>query len=332
MTTTTEATPVTKNEQRKSVREIYTERKIKQAELHETQRKEEEQQQKPPLGRTTNRCSPCETIEQERNERNVSVEEQVRIISAQLPILLKRLDKIPDPRQPYKIKHKLTTLMIYGILCFVLQVSSRREANDKLSWPQFQQNLFALFPNLETMPHADTLFRLLRAMGEDVLEIEQALIDLVRQLIRKKKFRRYLINNCYPIAIDGSRKITFNGLWDDALLQQRVRGSEAGGDAEYQYYIYVLEASICLHNGMVIPLMSEFLEFHKGDTDRNKQDCETRALSPPCRTYQEGIFTLANFVAARRLVCPGARDGTLPEKRLAIHDRAQRWLAAHGVG
>ena len=40
----------------------------------------------------------------------------------------------------------------------------------------------------------------------------------------------------------------------------------------------MLEASICLHNGMVIPLMSEFLDFRKGDSDQNKQDCETRAF------------------------------------------------------
>jgi len=85
----------------------------------------------------------------------------------------------------------------------VLQISSRREANDVLTWPQFEENLRTLFPDLETLPHADTLFRLLRDMGETVQEIEQALIDLVQKLIRQKKFRRFLINNSYPIALDG---------------------------------------------------------------------------------------------------------------------------------
>ena len=172
----------------------------------------------------------------------------------------------------------MTLLMIYGILCFVLQLSSRREANDVMTWPQFQENLRTLFPDLETLPHADTLFRLLRGMGEDVQEIEQALIDLVQKLIRQKKFKRFLINNCYPIALDGSRKTTFNNLVNDALLQQRISGSEEQGDAQYRYYIYVLEASLCLHNGMVIPLMSEFLDFRAGDSDRNKQDCEMGAF------------------------------------------------------
>jgi hypothetical protein len=268
-----------KKEQRKTVREIDAERKIKQAQLREAQREAGgNDPQKPHQGRITNRCCPLKTVGQESEERNVTVVEQVRIITQQLPILLQRLNKIPDPRQPGKIKHALTSLMIYGMLCFALHISSRREANDKMSWPQFQENLFALFPDLKTLPHADTLFRLLRDLGENVQEIEQALICLVGNLIRKKKFRRFLINNCIPIALDGSRKTTFSGLWSDALLQQRIAGSEERGDAEYQYYIYVLEASICLHNGMVIPLMSEFLDFRKGDGDRNKQDCETLAF------------------------------------------------------
>lgn len=201
-----------------------------------------------------------------------------RIIAALLPILLRRLSKMSDPRQPGKVKHCLTSLMIYGILCFVLQISSRREANDILTRPQFELSLTTLFPDLKTLPHADTLFRLLRDLGENVQEIELALVDLIKNLIRKKKFRAYLINNCYPIALDGSRKITFNSLWSDALLQQRVSGSDEEGTATYQYYIYVLEASICFHNGMVLPLMSEFLDFKEGDGDRNKQDCEMRAF------------------------------------------------------
>ena len=40
----------------------------------------------------------------------------------------------------------------------------------------------------------------------------------------------------------------------------------------------MLEASLSFRNGMVIPLMSEFLDFQQGDTAQDKQDCETRAF------------------------------------------------------
>jgi len=156
---------------------------------------------------------------------------------------------------------------------FVFQFASRREVNKEMTRAQFKQNLQLLFPELETLPHADTLFRLLR--GIEVETIEQAHIELVGRLIRGKKFRRYLINNCYPIAIDGSQKFTRDTLWDENLLE-RTQGKATRRHT--QYYVYVLEASLAFRNGMVIPLLSEFLEYAQGDVDHNKQDCEQRAF------------------------------------------------------
>jgi hypothetical protein len=164
-------------------------------------------------------------------------------------------------------------LLLYGLLMFVFQFTSRREVNREMTRPQFEANLRLLFPELEQLPHADTLFRLLRDI--EVENIEQAHIDLIRKLIRQKKFRRYLINNCYPIAIDGSQKLSRDTLWDDNLLE-RTHGK--GENSHTEYYVYVLEASLAFHNGMVIPLLSEFLEYGKGDTGNSKQDCEQRAF------------------------------------------------------
>jgi hypothetical protein len=39
---------------------------------------------------------------------------------AMLPVLPKRLSKIPDPRNPRKLRHKLAVLLIYGIRFCVL--------------------------------------------------------------------------------------------------------------------------------------------------------------------------------------------------------------------
>jgi hypothetical protein len=198
---------------------------------------------------------------------------QLRILRRELPALLQCLGEIPEPRNPRKCRHKLTTLLLYGLLMFVFQFASRREVNRDMTRPQFEANLRLLFPELETLPHADTLFRLLRDI--DVEHIAQAHIELLRRLIRGKKFRRYLINNCYPIAIDGSQKFARDTLWD-GNLSERTLGKE--DNRHTQYFVYVLEASLAFHNGMVIPLFSEFLEYTKGDTDNNKQDCEQRAF------------------------------------------------------
>lgn len=81
----------------------------------------------------------------------------MRVLKAQLPQLLKRLKAITDPRKPNKIKYDLTMLMLYGLLMFVFQLSSRRQANKEMTRPQFEANLKLLFPELNELPHADTL-------------------------------------------------------------------------------------------------------------------------------------------------------------------------------
>jgi len=195
------------------------------------------------------------------------------VYRTQLPPLLKRLARIPDPRNPKKSKHKLTVLMLYGILTFVYQMSSRREANRVMTKPQFVENLTLLFPELESIPHHDSLQRLLATI--DVEKIEQAHIELVRRLIKNKKFHRYLIDRSYPIAVDGTQKFKRDEIWSQECSGRTVGKGE---NKRPQYFVNILEATLSFHNGMVIPLMSEFLEYTKGDISEKKEDCETKAF------------------------------------------------------
>ena len=81
------------------------------------------------------------TVEAEQQARQTAVEEQLRVYRSVLPTLLKRWGKIRDPRNPKTLRHKLTVLMLYGMLTFVFHMASRREANRRMSLPMFQQNL-----------------------------------------------------------------------------------------------------------------------------------------------------------------------------------------------
>jgi len=220
-----------------------------------------------------NHKSQYASVQQERQARQEATMEQAQVFRAQLPVLLKRLSKIEDPRNAKKTKHKLTVLLIYGILTFVLQMSSRREANREMTRPQFMENLKLLFPELEELPHNDTLMRLLDRI--EVGEIESAHISLVRKLIRNKKFARYLVDGRYPIAIDGTQKAVRYPLWSEQWLEREIKSGE---DSRMQYYVLVLEASLAFSNGMTIPLMSEFSNYAQGDTDVEKQDCEQKAF------------------------------------------------------
>ncbi len=74
--------------------------------------------------------------------------------------------------------------MIYGILMFVLQMGSRRQTNEKLTAPAMKEQLLGLFPDFESIPHHDTLGRLLTDI--DVDQIEAVQVALARSLIRRR--------------------------------------------------------------------------------------------------------------------------------------------------
>jgi hypothetical protein len=137
-----------------------------------------------PSASPSNATSRLETIEAEGEARTEAVTTLILLMRQRLPLLLRRFAKIPDPRNPNKLKHRLTVLMVYGILVFVFQYASRRAANAEITRPMFEHNLRLLFPQLDTLPHADTLFRLLCRI--DVGELEQAHVDLLNRLIRNK--------------------------------------------------------------------------------------------------------------------------------------------------
>ena len=188
--------------------------------------------------------------------------------------LLKQLSKIQEVRQVKKCKHKLRVILLFGILSALFQMTSRREANRKMSRASFLETLQGLFPELESCPHADTLNRLLSQIDPE--EIASAHIDLLKQFIQKKKFRRFLVSKQYLIAIDGTQKLSRNGvIWGDDWLE-RTHQSEQGETT--QQYVYVLEANLVFNNGVSLPLMSEFLSMSKGDDERGKQDSERRAF------------------------------------------------------
>lgn len=98
-------------------------------------------------------------------------------------------------------------------------------------------------------------------------------------MIRKKKFRNLLHKKRYLAAVDGTQKYVMDKCWDERYLHRKIRGK----DGEYQYYAYVLEAVLIFSNGMVLPLMSVFLEnsaeLEAIENDEEwKQDCELKAF------------------------------------------------------
>ena len=285
------------------------ERREAQARLRRQVRKESQRRGVPvPSTRSTpNRQCGYESIEEEREERQETTLDHFSVLRAQLPWLMKRLGQIPDPRQPKKTKHQITVVLLYGLLTFVLRKASRREANQELSRPMFLENVRRLFPEIEALPHHDTLARLLSEM--EVEELGQAHRELVARLIRKKKFRRYLIDGHYPVTIDGTGKLVRGEPLSMEWHERRIPGE----NGQSQHSVYVVEASLAFSNGMTIPLMSEFLDNTEDTVGGDKQDCELRAFYRMAKRLKEAfprlpILMLLDGLYAKGPVMDVCRD------------------------
>ena len=224
-----------------------------------------------------NRKCNYESSEEEMQERQKVVAEALKVYRRYLPGILKDLSQIEDPRNPKKIEHKLTMLMLYGMLMFIFHIKSRREANREIT-KIVADNIREFFPEFDSLPHADTLARLLEKI--DVMEIENAIIKLAKRLIADKKLERYKIFNRYVIVFDGTGKFSRDWEWCENCLERHKKGQPEGVN---KYYAYALEASIALNNGLTIPLMTEFLErddysTYSDNEEKRKQDNEIKAF------------------------------------------------------
>jgi DDE_Tnp_1-associated len=149
------------------------------------------------------------SVEEMTANRSDKLSSQIQAWRSILPILIRRFKKIHDPRRAKSVKHKIVVVMLYGLLAFIFRLSSRREINRELSGTVVFEHLQKIFPELETIPHADTLARLLERIN--INDIEKTHIALINQLIRNKKFKKLLISGCLPVAIDGTQKLYRDG-------------------------------------------------------------------------------------------------------------------------
>jgi hypothetical protein len=99
---------------RRPTREARKEHKQKRREAQRQWRAAQAQRgvMPPRVASVSNRLCPYSTEVEEQAEREEGVASQLGVFRALLPKLLKDLGKIPDPRQPKKVKHKLTGVLL----------------------------------------------------------------------------------------------------------------------------------------------------------------------------------------------------------------------------
>jgi len=169
--------------------------------------------------KANNKKLAFKSIEDEKDYREDILKDQIRVWRSMLPKIIRQFAKIPDYRNPKGLTHKTTVLMMFGLFAFIFKMKSRREMNREMGGACIFESLKKIFPEVDSLPHADTLFRFLEKT--DPQEIENIHISLVKDLIRNKKFKKLLINGCIPIAIDGTQKLYRDNLWHDEKWCER---------------------------------------------------------------------------------------------------------------
>jgi len=267
-----------------------------------------------------NRMSPWVTDDEEREDRRAAVEAHLAVLRTQLPDLLSRFARIPDPRRPGSVRHQITVLLLYGVLLFAFAMESRRQANRELSRPGLWEALRVAFPELDSVPHADTLERLLEKTEPG--DIEAVLMARLRALLRRQKLRALMVERGYVVAVDGEK------LWQrtQAFAPEAPHRGESD---EARYAVYVVKAALCCPEGVTLPLAAEFCENVQVGKDgkvdeEQKQDCEYRACQRLCTRLKAAFPRLPIlFVARRQPVRVHADRRNVPAKPLGLHGGAQ---------
>src|SRR5260370_12051445 len=96
--------------------------------------------------------------------------------------------------------------------------------------------------------------------------MQESLLALVQQLLRQKKFSRYLIAHGYPIAIDGTQKLQRDWLWTEQCLERQVQSKQEDGKGgrRPEYYVYVVEAQLNFCKRVNLPFCNEMPDYNAG--------------------------------------------------------------------
>ena len=135
-----------------------------------------------PRTQAHNRKNEHKTIEEETQDRATLLKAQINAWRPLIGPLIRKFSKLPDYRRARSIKHKMTVLMIFGLFSFIFQISSRREMNRELTGPIIYNNLRKIFPEINSIPHADTLARALKTF--DPKKIECIQIAMIKILLK----------------------------------------------------------------------------------------------------------------------------------------------------
>lgn len=205
-----------------------------------------------------------------RKDKNL-VKELYSIINKYLPKLLEMFENLTDERHQSYITYKMKTVCVtrlFGLLCGLTTMTDI--STDDFNTDSCIKNLSTICgQNIAELPYWETIQDVfINIKTEELRQIQKY---IVISLIRSKMFDKYRFNDCFQLLFDGTGLSNHNYNLNNNCLKRKHR------DGNVSYYKYVLECKLVVGN-IVISLDSEFIENDSMLTDKQKQDCETKAF------------------------------------------------------
>lgn len=156
------------------------------------------------------------------------------------------------------------------ILSSIFYINSMRSTSAEFNNDTVIGNIGILCgEELEELPYWETINNYLKRFSPN--ELQKVVWRLVYRLIRSRAFEDARIRGKYwQVIIDGTQLYrSRKDLGKHSLFCRKKKGTEE----EYiEYYYYVLEAKIVLHEKIQVSILTEFIENEKREVE--KQDCE----------------------------------------------------------
>ena len=205
-----------------------------------------------------------------RKDKNLIIE-LYSIIKKYLPDLLNKFEKLTDVRHQSYVTYNMKTICVtrlFGLICGLTSLSNI--SSDDFNTDVCIKNISSICnTQLTELPYWETIQDVF--MNIKISELKDIQKYIVKTLLRSKMFDKYKFDGAFQLLFDGTGLSNHNYNLNGNCLKRKHK------DGRISYYKYVLECKLVVGN-IVISLDSEFIENNQMLTEKQKQDCETKAF------------------------------------------------------
>ena len=161
-------------------------------------------------------------------------------------------------------------VLVLGVLLFLLCAPSRRAGKCELTEPKPWKTPQAAFAQLDRIPDMDTVARVVEEIP--AREVEEVLTSTLQRLLRNPPVERWVMQQRYLIAMDG----TLKGRGMVRHAEEMLEKSSPTGTSGFP--VYGVEAVLVEPQGLAIGFLTEFCENPLDRAEDTKHDSEWKAL------------------------------------------------------